>query len=382
MARRSRGRREPGSGSVFKRADGRWVAQVLLDYKDGKARYKTSYARSEKDAVAKLNQAIAAVATGRHVPTQRVTVAQFVEEWLEQTVKPHRAPKTYRSYRQLYEHHLKDSIGRLDLKKLTHMQVQRLINEKDKDGYAPNTVDRIRATLRSALTVAWRQSLVAENVAQRVSVPKKVKKDPTFLQPEEAKRLIEAAGQTRFGNLIELALHTGMRIGEVTGLRWSDVDFDNAILRVRVQLQRVDSKLVLRELKSASSRRSLPLTARALDALKREKAEQLLMRSVLGERFANPMDLVFLNAEGRPMDQKHVHKHLKSALSGAGLPDVSFHSLRHTAASLMVAAGVPLQVVKDQLGHSSILLTSGTYAHMVPAAQREGAERLSKLLGG
>ncbi|MBZ0214806.1 MAG: site-specific integrase [Nitrospirae bacterium] len=382
MARRSRGRREPGSGSVFKRADGRWVAQVLLDYKDGKARYKTSYARSEKEAVAKLNQAIAAVATGRHVPTQRVTVAQFVEEWLEQTVKPHRAPKTYRSYRQLYEHHLKDSLGRLDLKKLTHMHVQRLINEKDKAGYAPNTVDRIRATLRSALAIAWKQGLVAENVAQRVSVPKKVKKDPTFLQPEEAKRLIEAAGQTRFGNLIELALHTGMRIGEVTGLRWSDVDFDNAILRVRVQLQRVESKLVLRELKSASSRRSLPLTARALDALKREKAEQLLMRSVLGERFANPMDLVFLNAEGRPMDQKHVHKHLKSALSGAGLPDVSFHSLRHTAASLMVAAGVPLQVVKDQLGHSSILLTSGTYAHMVPAAQREGAERLSRLLGG
>lgn len=367
---------------MFKRADGRWVAQVLLGYEGGKARYKTSYARSEKDAVAKLNEAIAAVATGRHVPTQRVTVAQFVEEWLEQTVKPHRAPKTYRSYRQLYEHHLKDSIGRLDLKKLTHMHVQRLINEKDKAGYAPNTVDRIRATLRSALAIAWKQGLVAENVAQRVSVPKKVKKDPTFLQPEEAKRLIEVAGQTRFGNLIELALHTGMRIGEVTGLRWSDVDFDNEILRVRVQLQRVESKLVLRELKSASSRRSLPLTARALDALKREKAEQLLLKSVLGERFANPMDLVFLNAEGRPMDQKHVHKHLKSALSGAGLPDVSFHSLRHTAASLMVAAGVPLQVVKDQLGHSSILLTSGTYAHMVPAAQREGAERLSRLLGG
>lgn len=117
----------------------------------GKARYKTSYARSEKDAAAKLNEAIAAVATGRHVPTQRVTLAQFVEEWLEQTVKPHRAPKTYRSYRQLYEHHLRESIGRLDLKKLTHMHVQRLINEKAKAGYAPNTVDRIRATLRSAL---------------------------------------------------------------------------------------------------------------------------------------------------------------------------------------------------------------------------------------
>lgn len=285
MARKTKGRRESGTGSVFKRSDGRWVAQVLLGYKDGKARYKTAYARSEKDAVSKLNQAIAAVATGRHVPTQRVTVAQFVEEWLEQTVKPHRAPKTYASYRQLYEHHLKASIGRLDLKKLTHMQVQRLINEKTEDGYAPNTVDRIRATLRSALTIAWRQGLVAENVAQRVSVPKKVKKDPTFLQPEEAKRLIEAAGQTRFGNLIELALHTGMRIGEVTGLRWSDVDFDNEILRVRVQLQRVNSKLVQRELKSASSRRSLPLTARALDALKRERAEQLLLKSVLGERF-------------------------------------------------------------------------------------------------
>lgn len=382
MARKKRTKREPGSGSIFKRADGRWVAQVLLGHENGKARYKTAYAGSEREAVAKLNATLADVSTGRYVPTKRLTLAEYFEEWLEQTVRPHLAPKTYRSYRQLYEHHVKDSLGRLDLKKLTAAHVQRLINEKAAAGYAPNTVDRVRATIRAALGLAWKNALVGENVAQRVSVPKKVKKDVVFLQPDEAQRLIEAASGDRVRNLIVIALYTGMRIGEVTGVRWSDVDFEKQTLRVRVQLQRVESKLVLRELKSNSSRRNLPLIEEALEALRDEKAEQILRSASLGDGSPNPLNLVFLNEDGRPMDQKWVHKRLKAILARAELPDVSFHGLRHTAASLMVAGGVQLSLVKDQLGHSTIALTSGTYAHMVPAAQREAAETLGRMLGG
>lgn len=379
---RKRAKREQGTGSVFKRSDGRWVAQVLLGHENGRAKYKTCYARSQREAVEKLNAVMAEVQIGRTVPTARLTVGAFVENWLEETIRPNRAPKTYRSYRQLYDLHLKDPLGRLDLKRLTPAHVQRLVNEKAKAGYAPNTVDRVRATLRSALSQAWKEGLVGENVAKRVSVPRKVKKDPVFLVPEDARRLVEASKGDRIGGLIRVALLTGMRIGEITGLRWEDADLEAKVLRVRMQLQRVDSRLVLRDLKSSSSRRALPLLDEAVEAIRAESAFQLFLRSQLGERFSNDLGLVFLNADGRPMDQKWVHSRLKRLLSEAGLPSLSFHALRHTAASLMVAAGVPIALVKDQLGHSSIALTSGTYSHMVPAAQREGVERLGRLIGG
>lgn len=374
---------------MFQRArDKRWVAQVLLGYDGrGKPKFKLGVAKSQSGAIAKLNQIMAQVSTGQAVSTDRKTVSTYLHSWLETKGVEQLAPKTLAYYKLMIERHIIPGLGRIELKKLSAQQVQGLLNEKCRPSncdegspaLSPNTVKGIRAVLRSALKDAWRIGLVTENVALKVSTPKIVKADPVYLSSGEVGRLCESAKNHSIENLIRLALGTGLRVGEATGLRWQDVDVKAGVIRVNVQLQRVAGRLVLRPLKSAASRRVLPLLGSTLEAIVAQKVRQDDLLTRLSSEARNPLGLVFLNDEGRPLDPKFVDKHLKRLCLKAKVQEISFHKLRHTAATHMVAAGAPLAVVKDQLGHSSIALTTGTYAHMVPSAQKEAVEALERV---
>jgi len=389
MAKRGKNR-EPGTGSVFQRTrDKRWVAQVLLGYDErGRARYKLGVCRSQAAAISKLNEIMARVTTGQSITTDRQTVSTYLSSWLKTKAEAQLAPKTLAYYKLMVERHIIPSLGRTDLTKLSANQVQVFLNEKARPTtygdrttiVGPYTVRGIRAVLRAALADAWRLGLVSDNVALKVRTPKIIKSDPVYLDPEQAAQLCKAAQGHAIENLIRLTLGTGLRIGEATGVRWQDVEVESGILRVTVQLQRIAGKLVHKPLKSASSRRVLALVGLALEAIQAEKLRYDRLRSTLGQDGFNPLGLVFLNDEGRPLDGKYVDKHLKKLCANAKIPEISFHKLRHTAATLMVAAGVPLALVKDQLGHSSITLTTGTYAHMVPSAQKQAAETLNGAL--
>jgi integrase len=250
--------------------------------------------------------------------------------------------------------------------------IQRLLAEKSH--LKPTTVRGIHATLRAALTKAWKEDLVESNVGQRATLPKIPRLARPSLTPVEAARLIEESQENPLRNLVALALTTGMRIGELLGLTWNDVDFENEVLYVRQQLQRVDGVLVLKPLKSSSSLRALPLSEIGLGALRDEQSRQL----VLG--WTHELGLVFLNSAGRPHDQKNVNNHLRKLCKQAGVSEVGFHAFRHTTASLMVASGTDLHKVKEQLGHSQISLTANLYAHGVHEAQRKAVNELDGVL--
>ncbi|MBS1723102.1 MAG: site-specific integrase [Armatimonadetes bacterium] len=383
-------RGDKGRGSIYQRnSDGMWMAQVQVGYHpNGKPKYKQVGRKKHADALVALDEMIAAQRSGRSVDTKAVTVAAYLDQWLE-GLDGKKEPATLRYYKMMVERYIKPDIGRIQLRRLTGLDVQRMLDKrslqprsKDKEPLSASSVAGIRRTLRAALTRAWKLGLVLENAAQKTDPPKVRKADPVFLTSEEAVKLLDAAKGHCLENIIALALTTGLRIGEATGVRWEDVDLEAKIVRINVQLQRIGSKLQLKELKSASSRRVLPLVGRGLVAVEAEQFRQAKMKAELGEDFANPMGLVFLNEDGRPFDQKYVTNHLKKLCVKAEVKEVSFHKLRHSAASLMVAAGVSLGMVKDQLGHSSIALTLGTYSHMVPDAQREAAEKLDAALKG
>jgi integrase len=248
------------------------------------------------------------------------------------------------------------------------------MNDKHAEGLSANFVRGLRAVLRSSLTQAWKQGLIEQNVASRTNAPKIEHKDPEFLTPGEAQRLLQAAKGEFLEPLIAFTLATGVRIGEVSGLRWSDVDFNRETVSIAKQLQRVGGKLILKDVKSKSSRRTLHLSGIALNALQQQRASTLL------DAHENPLGLVFLNHEGRPLDPKYVDDHVKRIMRTAGVRVMSFHKLRHTAATLMVAAGVELHQVKQQLGHSQISLTANLYAHGVNEAQRKAANKLDAVL--
>lgn len=381
MKNPGRSRRAQESGSIFQRKDGRWCAQVLNPAPGPKgSRYLTRYAKTKAQAVEALNKLIAEVASGRTIPTQRDSVAEYLDQWLDSFSPGSKEPKTVTWYRMMVEVHLKPGIGKVELRKLQPSQVQSLINSKLAEGLSASTVRGIHAVLRTALNQAWKWNLVAENVALKVSLPKSSRVSTEYLNPAEAAQLIEALKGAQIEGLVKLALATGMRIGEVTGLRWKDIDESEATIRVEVQLQRIGGKLALKALKSWSSHRTLHLSSLAQEALRIEKDRQAMLSQLRPDTPFNSLGLVFLNSEGHPFDPKNVNDHLAKACERAGLRRVSFHKLRHTAATLMVAAGVDLHQVKEQLGHSQISLTANLYAHGVSEAQKKAANRLDEVL--
>lgn len=382
----TRARRE--GYSVYQRKDGRYGWAVTTGYNEkGHPIRIQGICAKRSEATAAALAAKAKVDTGTHVPTGRdLTLASYLDEWLELYVKPHREPKTYAYYKGMVKHHLKPALGKVHLRKLTGPMFQKLLNSKAQPNeqgrlLSTDTLRGIRATLRSALTRAYKNGLVAENIASRVDTPKTKPVEREYLTAENAAKLIAQCGDHPIDRLILIGLHTGLRIGEVTGLTWADVDFDNATIRIRTQLQRVEKKLVLKALKSQSASRTLCLPETALEALKAQKGYQLLQGStpLPGTTF-NPMNLVFLNVEQRPLDPKFVNDRLRLLMEQAKIKPLSFHKLRHTAATLMLNAGIPLIQVRDQLGHSQIALTANIYGHAVPSALREASNALERAM--
>lgn len=404
----------PGLGSVFfSKTKKAYVAQVLIGYDDkGRPKYRQAQRKKQADAAKELLRLQANIGIVAAGPSQKL--GEYLDIWLENTVKPHAEPKTYLYYEYNVRMHITPELGHVVITKLTSQQIQALINKKMKTPLSPRTkpkdetsvkkkarkvekpaetpakpkpvqflsarsVQAIRATLRAALALAWKQGLIRENPALRVSVPKLPQTEATYLTAEEVGKFVKKTDKSPLGRLYCLALLTGLRLGEATGLTWQDIDLDNSVIRVRRQLQRIEGVLTLKDLKSRSSRRVLALPDSAARILREQRDAQLDWKRQ-NETWPDQYNLVFTTIEGRPLDAKTVHNTLKRICRLAEIPEVSFHKLRHTTATHMAAAGVPLHIVKDQLGHSQIGLTSNTYAHAVPTALREASAILERSL--
>ncbi|MFY9233590.1 MAG: tyrosine-type recombinase/integrase [Fimbriimonadaceae bacterium] len=394
---RTRTRKAHGYSVYQRKSDGRWGWAVTIGVNEkGNPDRVQGICRTEAEAKDKALDVLAKHRQGLQITKGKdIKLADYLDQWLEMYIRPHREPKTVAYYSGMVRTHIKPTLGQTYLKKLTTTQVQKLLNDKARPflvtlkyedetvvekRLSGETIRGIRATLRSALSRAYKDGLIAENVASRVETPKTTRKDPDFLKPDEIEKLRKKAIGHPLERLVVVALHTGLRIGEATGLRWQDVDFELRTIRIQSQLQRVDGKLALKSLKSTRSNRTLPLAKPALDALQSQKADHVMQASTTSSKAFNPLSLVFLNPEGRPFDPKYVDSHLKTLMVSAGLRPLSFHKLRHTAATLMLAEGIPLANVRDMLGHSQIALTANTYGHAVPEALRGAAEALERAM--
>jgi integrase len=308
-----------------------------------------------------------------------MTVGDFLLVWLADVVTPTVRPKTRATYETLVRVHLIPAFGHVPLVRLTPQDVQRALNERLGSGLSPRTVRHILVVLRTALGQASRWDLVSRNVATLVEPPRVATAEVRPMTADEARTFLEVSSGDRLHALYAVALLTGLRQGEALGLRWHNLDLDQATLRVEHALQRVAGRLSLVEPKTRRSKRVVVLSPRAVDALRGHRAEQLRERLLAGERWTET-GLVFTTTIGTPLDGPAVTRRLQRILAGAGMRPQRFHDLRHTCASLLLLDGVHPRVVMEMLGHSQISLTMDTYTHVAPELQRAASLGLDQRL--
>lgn len=378
MARQKQ--RGNGEGSIFQRKDGRWCG-VVTTGRDAKGRLKRRYVyrntRTEvKDALTKL---LADQQKGLPIDPPRQTVAEFLVSWVEDAVKGTSAPNTYNNYRHIIHQHLVPAIGALQMAKLSPQHLQRLYREKQDAGYT-RTVRLCHAVLHRALGQAAKWGLVARNVAALVDAPRVARTEMQALFQEEAMKLLDASQEDRLHAMYVLAVTCGPRQGELLGLKWEDVDLQAATVQIRRQLQWIDGEPKRTELKTTKSRRTVMLPSMAVTALKKHRARQAEERLKLGEIWQD-WGLVFCTTLGTPISKSTmIRRSFHPLLEKAGLPKIRFHDLRHTAATLLLAAGENPKVVAEMLGHSTVNMTLNVYAHVTPTMQKQAAARMDAIL--
>ncbi len=372
-------RRGRGEGSIYQRKDGRYVASLPIEGQGRKRKYfygKTRTEVREKLQKAQLEQRQGKLATG---PQQ--TLQQFTEHWLEDIRKPHIRVNTYRTYRQMLDRHIIPELGHIRLQKLSPQHIDELYARKLQDGYAAETVRQIHRVLHRALRDAVRWNLMSLNVCDNVAQPRAVKYESHPLSGEQAKHLLAAIKGDRLETLLILALVTGMRQGELLSLRWSEIDFQERSLWVRHTVNRAGRYgIIENDPKTESSKRKIMLPQFAIDTLRQQQERQAEMRKRAGESWKE-QNIVFSNRYGGFLEGPNLDRRLKQLLKQAGLPDMRFHDLRHSAATILLKMGVHPKQVQELLGHSSITITMDLYSHVLPSMQVEMMDKLDDFFG-
>ena len=292
-------------------------------------------------------------------------------------------PKTYESYESTLRVHVIPRLGHMRLAKLSPSDLERMYAALIEKGAAPKSVRIYHGVIHSMLEKAVKQNVLLRNVASLADLPRKGRRDLPMISPQQAQAFLRATRDHRLEALFVLTITCAARQGELFGLTWDCVDFEEGLVDVRVALQKVDGKRVLVEPKTPSSVRTIALTELAAAALKRHRLRQIREMMYLGAAWSNELNLVFTTPIGTPLDKDNVRKRqLPPLYKAADLPPkLTFHDLRHIAASLALASGVSIPAVSEMLGHTDPSTTLRVYPHAIPGAQREAARALDKALG-
>lgn len=351
-------------------------------------RYLYVPGKNKTEAEKKLRQAQADADRGLVLDPGTLTVAEWLDRWLADCVEPlvaagKMAHSSHIRYAGIVENHLKPELGKKKLKDLNRAEIRRLYNRKARK-LSPRSVDYIHVTLQKALSQAMRDDLIPRNVAagERPRSSRN-RKEAKALSSEQARALLQAARGARNEALYVVALHTGLRQGELLGLKWADVDLDAGKLSVRRALKVTETGLGFGPPKNKASRRSVPLNKTAVAALKAHRLRQNEERLRLGDLWQDH-DLVFPNRAGGPTDHNNLyHREYKVLLKKAGLQDqgFTFHALRHSFATALFMRGEHPKVVQSLLGHSSITQTMDTYSHLLEGVGGGAVDGLDEAFG-
>jgi len=376
------GKRSSGEGTIVKRGDGRWVGAITLP--DGHRKW--CYGKTQQEVARKIAAVRRDRDAGLPVSSERRTVGDYLESWLEMC-GPGLRPRTHETYRWYARKYIIPTLGKVQLSNLNGEHVQRLLAARSAAGLSSTTVRKIYAVLHVALNEAVSLGLVARNAATGVRKPRTRRVEMKAWDPEQARLFLTAAAADRLSALYIVALSTGLREGELMALRWRDVtlppadlDVSQGSLRVQHTLHWRDHRMWLEEVKTEAGRRQIHLSAHATTALREHRKRQREEHLRLGPTWRDN-DLVFCNQFGGALRVSNFRRGFRELVAKSGVPYIRPYDMRHTAATLLLLAGVHPKVVSEMLGHSSITVTLTIYSHVLPMIQRDAASAMDRIFG-
>jgi len=337
--------------------------------------------KTRRDAEAALAEALERVRRGDMFDARRVTVGEFLDSWLAS--KRNIRPTTARAYAGHIRVYLKPLIGTVPLSALRAEHLDRMYEAiragKLRRAPGPATVRRVHATLRTALQSAYRRRLISYNPAGQVELDSEPTREREVWTPSELATFLAHSGSDRLGAAFRLIAFTGLRRGELCGLRWRDLDLDAKTATICQQLVESGGALIFGEPKTKKGARVISLDTDTVTSLRSHKAAQAAERLAWGPAY-NGLDLVFCREDGSPVRPDHVSRLFISLSEAAGLPRIVLHGLRHTHATHALAAGVDITVVANRLGHARSSFTADTYTRVLPEVDRQAADLIAQMV--
>jgi integrase len=377
-------KRGNNEGSISHRKDGRWEARYTIHTVEGPKR-KVLYGKTRADVAAKLTKAMADRDSGIIFDSGGTNVGDYLDRWMNDVVRGTVRESTYSRDKYLVTNHIKPALGRLKLTNLNALHLQGFYRDRLDSGLSGSTVQKMHHVLHKALAQAVKWYLIPRSPADSVKAPRPTAKEMHPLSAAEARLLLTTAQGDRLEALYELAIQTGMRQGELLGLKWEDVDLDRQTVRVRWTLTRKGSdtggSYGFGAPKTKMSRRTVRLTGRTVDALRGHRARQAKEKLRVGALYQD-RGLVFAGERGGIINPSNLrNRSFKPLLAKADLPSITFHDLRHTCASLLFQRNIHPKFVQELLGHASVAITLDTYSHMLPGMGGEAADAMDEALG-
>lgn len=370
-----------GDGNIRQRSDGLWEARITIGTNPGTGKpiRRSVYGKTQKEVREKKTELLRSLDTATYTAPDKTTVKAWADYWMQNFVETRLKQLTIDTYRSILKTHIIPRVGALRVQEITPRHIQELYSAMVKDGKSPKTISNVALVLTRLFETAVKQGMIASNPARAAEKPKLIKPEIKPLTDAEIPLFLSAIKDMPEENAFALCLFCGLREAECLGLSWDAVDFDNGRITVRQQLQKGKAKgskyYIARSTKSGKSR-VIEAPEIALDYLRREKRKQIENRLRAGEYWSNPDNLVFTNEIGMCLAIPTFYKHFKRVAAAIGRPDARPHDLRHTAATVALAAGADLKSVQDLLGHATASFTLDRYCHTSEKMMEDTANRL------
>ncbi|QQE75684.1 site-specific integrase [Brevibacillus composti] len=367
----------------FRKRGSTWSFAISLgtDSETGKRKQITrSGFKTKKEAEIACAEMITKYESGELVISKKQTLTSYLEFWLENYAKTKLRQSTYTNHEVAVRSRIIPVLGHHELDKLSPLHVTKYLTELQKEDLSADYIKYLHAVLKKALNQAVKWQLIPKNIMDHVDPPRLAQKEIVTWTAEQANEFLSHAKEDKYYIGFVLAIYTGMRRGEILGLRWKDIDFEQARISVQQTLYRpANSGIIFQEPKTKSAKRRIAIPPFVVKELKAHLSKQNTLRDQYGPGYEDH-DLVVCYDDGRPQDPRNLLRHYERIIKRSGLPYIRFHDLRHTHATMLLQLGEHPKVVSERLGHSRVGITMDVYSHVLPDMQKDAADNFEKMM--